>query len=404
MRLIVVSPDIPYPANRGGRADIWRRIQAFTALGVEVFLIFYFDDRTREAPEAADMAEIRKHVRQVEYLPIDRSLGAALGRLAKTGSLPWHVACRTPNRAQLDQLTAMAKSFNPDAIWCEGPWVAQVARPLRAALGKPMLYRSHNIEHVYMLGQSRVTRNPRKRLALRVSCIGLERYERACLADAHRFFDISSDDLNFWSRLGHNNGRWLPPLAEVGVGTYQPAPTDGDTRHDVVFLGNMTTPNNIQGVRWLVQDIVPAVLASRPGTTFLIAGSNPGPDIHAMCAKHPEVTLLPNPVDAQSLLRHGRVLVNPVQTGSGVHLKSIDMLMTDAPIVSCVQGTRGLPDEVRAQFRIADDTASFAAAIVEELDRPSVDRTARQAGRTWFTLDGIRTVLEQEIAPAMNPA
>jgi polysaccharide biosynthesis protein PslH len=50
-----------------------------------------------------------------------------------------------------------------------------------------------------------------------------------------------------------------------------------------------------------------------------------------LCADVPDPTIY---------LFGAKVLVNPVMTGSGVQVKMLDMLMTDAPIVTASQGTR----------------------------------------------------------------
>jgi hypothetical protein len=39
MNILVLAFDLPYPANRGGRADIWRRILSMRRLGHAVSLI-----------------------------------------------------------------------------------------------------------------------------------------------------------------------------------------------------------------------------------------------------------------------------------------------------------------------------------------------------------------------------
>ncbi len=88
-----------------------------------------------------------------------------------------------------------------------------------------------------------------------------------------------------------------------------------------------------------------------------------------------------------------RVLVNPVAVGSGVQLKMLDMLMTDAPIVTTSQGVSGLPPACRSQFGIADTPETFAEALVERLGDPGVDLVARRDARRLFDLDAVRAVL-----------
>jgi len=82
------------------------------------------------------------------------------------------------------------------------------------------------------------------------------------------------------------------------------------------------------------------------------------------------VTLLANPPDSGAVLGNGRVLINPILSGSGVNIKSIEMLLVGAPVVTTSIGVRGLPEKVRAQYKVADTPADFAAHIIAALSEP----------------------------------
>jgi hypothetical protein len=68
--------------------------------------------------------------------------------------------------------------------------------------------------------------------------------------------------------------------------------------------------------------------------------------------------------------------------------------MTEAPIVTASQGTRGLPPEFRQLFRIADDADAFANAVCEELSASTVDVPARAAAREVFSVAAVGRALE----------
>jgi polysaccharide biosynthesis protein PslH len=99
----------------------------------------------------------------------------------------------------------------------------------------------------------------------------------------------------------------------------------------------------------------------------LIAGSSPVPRIRQICEKTEGVTLRINPKSAIDTYRSGRVLINPILKGSGVKIKSIDMLTIGKPIVSTIEGVSGLPEAIKKYFKIAPDAPSFAAASIEFL-------------------------------------
>ncbi len=384
-RVTVFAPDIPYPDNRGGRADVWRRIVALRKLGIRVQLVCFYDDLDGKRPTAVHRSHVLSVVDSLEAFPITKGLGVTLQRLPRIVNVPWHVVCRSLTLDQGTGLHAQIKRFAPDLVWCEGVWMGATARDAAQALGLPLVYRSHNIEHVYMPRQAVAAKRPRDRLAWTVACFGLKRFEHQMLRGADWVFDISSDDMAFWQAQGIGHISWLPPVAEAALATAPPA---AEAAHDVVFLGNLTTPNNVRGVQWLVQDIWPQVLAARPGTRLVVAGSNPGPFVRDLCAA-PGVSLMPNVADALALYASARVLVNPVRTGSGTHIKAIEMLMMGAPIITATQGTMGMPAAVKQLFTVADTAESFAAAVVQALQVPVDLQAQRALARQTFGVEGL---------------
>lgn len=385
LRLAIFAFDIPFPANRGGRADIWRRIVALKRNGVDIFLVCWIEPGARE-PSASELETIRRHVAELRIYRTRKGLGEALKRIALLPWAPSHAASRRIGGVENEELLRSMKHFAPGAVWCEGPYPGFAARRFADLLGVPLYYRSHNIEHQYMEKQAHAAVGWRRRLALRFACMGLARFETRLIVGASRVFDISNDDLVFWQSRGLRRGEWLPPLAECAlIDELPPAAVDAD----VVFLGNLTTPNNIRGVEWLVTEIAPNVLAQRPETRFLVAGSNANDYVRRICAAQPGVTLIENPPDALAIFRGARVLANPVRTGSGMHMKALDMLMMDAPIVSATQGTCGMPDEIRRLFHVSDNTAGFADALVAELTHPRIDPARKALAEKYFGLSGI---------------
>jgi glycosyltransferase involved in cell wall biosynthesis len=421
MNILVLAFDLPYPANRGGRADIWRRILSMRRLGHAVSLIAWQIPGSACTPD--DLATIRREVDQLLVLPARSGLVDAIARALLLPRWPSYASARRLDAAQLGSALPALQAFRPDVVWCEGPFPGAAAQALVAALAVPLVYRSHNIEHLYMRRQASAARRWRDRLLWRVACIGLKRFELQLMRQAVQVFDVSWDDMHFWQRHGIARLAWLAPVAEAalaqppgqtpGGATVSAPVTNGGSaasRNDVVFLGNLTTPNNVRGVEWLVREIRPLILAKRPGTRIVVAGSNPGPHVRELCAAE-GVQLLPNVADALALYRSARVLVNPVQTGSGTHVKSIEMLMTDTPIVTATQGTMGMPPQIKQLFHVADTAHAFADAVLAALANGHDAWEARAEARRLFGLQGVadalhglQSTLQQLQAPALAAA
>ncbi len=388
MRVLVLSPDTPYPPTRGGRVDIWRRLLALKAMGHQVMLLYPVDTSTFSVKSPDEARVLSATVDAVLSFPMERSLLATAKRLLGLGRLPWHAATRAPAPALAAALGAAVDRFAPDVLVLEGPWLGELAKTFLAAGGRRLLYRSHNIEHQYLWRQAMVAQRWRDGLAWRLACMGLKRYELDLMRRAHTVLDISADDMRFWQALGVRHTTWLPPLPEAAG-----ADADGTRPSDILFLGNLSTPNNVAGVRFLLDEVMPLVHRQLQDLRVTIVGSNPSPSLSAYLACFPFVDLLCNVDKPSRFLRGAAVLVNPVRSGSGVQLKMLDMLMTDCPIVTCSQGVRGLPASIAALVEVHDDATAFADAVCAAVRQPSVDVPLRVHAREMFSAHALQAAL-----------
>lgn len=393
LKLLFLASEFPYPPNHGGRSDTWQRLRAFADAGVDIQLVCWYSDRRGGAPSDAEVAAVQQVVRDLVVLPINIGIADLAWRLLNLGRMPSHISARTPRLGVGRRLLARIGAFAPAAVWLDGLWPAGFARTAAAHLGLPYFYRSHNIEHRYMAQQAALARSVLYRIRLGLTLIGLEAFERRVVLDAAEVFDISVSDLAHWRGQGLRLGQWLPPIVQI-----QPLPERtlrNTTRFDIVFVGNLHTPNNVEGLHWLLKEVWPRVREQRPQATALIAGSAPSEEIRALATRIAGVELRADPTDVWPLYRSGRVLVNPARTGSGVNIKSVEMLHLEQPIVSTSVGTGGLPDDVKRLFMVEDEPQRFAEAILRSLTAGTalVDEGAREKARQAFSPQAIQSVV-----------
>lgn len=399
MKLTIVAMEIPYPPIHGGRVDIWRRIEALKAVGVEIQLICW----TPETPPVEDLAVMRQAIADLQLLDyVGRS---PLSRLRRAWDLLHHplgITSRMVYGERFTRLSHAVQAFDPALMLIDGIHASLLARQLAAQLGLPFALRSHNIEHQHRAALFQAAQGRQK-----ISSFLMQRRMKALEFETFRgaiaFFDISIDDLKFWQEQGFDHGYFLPPLADFAPTAALPCPeqppkapfskrpadptddpTDGPTdgpTYDIVFLGNLNTPNNVAGVKWFIDEVMPLLKAEKPNLSVLIAGSKPIPAIQDLCRQDSGIDLKANPKSASEIYQSGRVLINPIAVGGGVSLKSIDMLATGRPIVSLEKGLVGLPSAAKPLFALATDAASFAERVLVCLnqDPDSEASQARQA-------------------------
>lgn len=357
MRLIALLQEFPFPPDNGMRSDISRRLAAMHALGHEVHAIAWTGGRLDPVLDETSLAQMRMLTASLDVLNVER--GAR--RVASMLRFPSQVAGRWPSLPKREELLAHLRPFAPEAVWVDGVHAGALGRWLALRLKVPLVYRSHNIEHRYLAEQARLASGG-SRVSIAANIPGMKRFEYALLRDAKVFHDISADDLEYWRQAGLANGRWLPPLADPRILAAANGP-DSSRSTDLLFLGSLSSPNNIKGLDWYLTNVHPRVVAALPDVTLKIAGRRPGVPLTKRLATL-GIPLLADPPEAATLYAAARVMINPILHGSGVNIKTVDMLATGRPVVTTQMGARGLPAEVVAQLIVADDCEAFADAVV----------------------------------------
>jgi hypothetical protein len=204
-------------------------------------------------------------------------------------------------------------------------------------------------------------------------------------------FDISEDDLQYWRSRGIAHNHWLPVTF---FDDSRPSIPWKERAYDVLFLGNLHTPSNCFGVEWFLSEVVPRLERRTPSLRICIAGSAPSPRIRTLLLRPPSITTQFDVSDPAKLLSSARVLINPVFAGSGVNVKSAEMLFFDSPIVTTRVGVRGFPDWIKDCFLTAESASTFADFITGEL-----------TSRAEYVADSLRARARRSFGPeAMSKA
>lgn len=380
MRITVFYQDMPVPADQGGKADVWRRIAAFRSKGVAVQLVHWVPGGV----EACSKDRLEALAAGVDAsISLDRGGRPSWKHLL---SVPPWLANLDASPTKIREMIDSVRRFGSRAVWIEGPWTGEPASSVASALGVPLLYRSHNIEHLYMASQARAMKTLAQRLRTQLGFVHLRAYERALMARAQRVYDISCDDLLWWRERGIQRNHWLPPVSETAArGGCGEVAQD----IDVLFLGNLSAPNNVRSVLWLVEQVWPRVVISDPLARLTIAGSGPSPDLRRSLESRPGVTLLPDVPDAVRTLARAKVHVNPALTGSGIQLKTMEMLMTSAAVVCTSQGAAGFPDWLKGHLDPVDDPGAFAARVLSARVSSGVVDPRRLQAQALFSASAV---------------
>lgn len=144
----------------------------------------------------------------------------------------------------------------------------------------------------------------------------------------------------------------------------------------LILLGTLGYLPNLDGARWFVEEILPAVRERRPDARVALVGSSPPAALAGLV--RPGVELVGPVEHVGRELAASDVFVAPLRAGSGVRLKLLEAFASGIPVVATSLAAEGLDVRDGVHLAIADDERTFADAVVRLLEDPAL-RSVRGA-------------------------
>ena len=356
MKILLVTFTFPYPPNDGCNLDRWNRIVALSRRGISIHLVTWLDKQplTEEQLKASYTCCDSVSVYQRNRAPY----------LALHPKYPTAEVSRLLPKDAYEVELRKCERISPDIVFLDTFIGASVGMSLAQDLDIPLVYRSHNVEYQYEIQLFLAQRNPIRKVFHLSNIWRKKRLEQHVRNFSSLIYDISAEDRDAW--------RDHPSAPKAKVLSFYLHPdekytsiTSDDSTNDidVLYVGNLRTPNNVFGLKWFARELVPLL----KGLSITVAGSKPTPEIYNAFSRA-NVEVIADPEEVLPLYRRARVLVNPIWHGSGLNIKMVEALATGKPVVSTSVGTRGLSERLRAHVHVADDPKSFASAVLRHCD------------------------------------
>jgi glycosyltransferase involved in cell wall biosynthesis len=132
-------------------------------------------------------------------------------------------------------------------------------------------------------------------------------------------------------------------------------------------------PLNLQGLQWFIREVWPAVQREIPEARLVVAGS--------ICDKlkpEPGLELLGKVRDSAQAHADFLVSINPMPSGTGLKIKTVEAMACGRPVVATPAGCAGLRAYASQGLIEANDALSFTEAVLAWLHDPT---EARRQGK-----------------------
>ncbi len=366
MRLLLLTPQLPYPPHQGTSLRNFNLIAQLTKRHRVSLLSFLEPDQSLD--EAGPLLDL---CNWVDTVPVPRRSNTLRLRQMLTTRHP-DMAWRLWSPAFRDRLARRLAESAFDVVQIEAIELAPYLPVIELSQPRPLIvYEDHNAEWVL---QKRACltdlRSPRRWPAAAYSFVQwlrLKSYEADVCRHADRVVAVSDADREAIRTIAPNVPVTVVPN---GVDLAEYTCYQGPTRqYDMVFTGKMDFRPNIDAMLWFGREVWPLIHQRRPQASLAIVGQRPSPRLDVL-RDLPGITLTGWVEDVRPYIAGAGVYIAPLRVGGGTRLKLLQAMAMGSAIVATSLGAEGFPVIDGQELLLADTPADFARAVLTLLDAP----------------------------------
>lgn len=391
-KLLFVTDVFPHPLDLGQRVRVKNLL---AACGRSFEVTFVGPSPSREEERRAVDAHC---VRSVYLRPTSRRWSDRLRLAARTAR-----TVRTiPRAVTVDRYQAYVEALSEarprdyDLVWAERPHIARLFGDVQSRT----ILDLDDIEHLKIARRFRIERTA---VARARSLYRYAFYRHLELSWSRRFLAsvvCSEEDHAYMERHGCRNSIIVPNGPNFSRPWTSPPPVrvrDPGAPLRVVFLGNVGASPNADAIAFFADEVLPALRARIPLTTFDVLGPGASPAIASQYESR--VAFRGFVPDLGAALAEYDVLVAPLRFGGGTKLKVLDAMAYGIPVVTTGIGAEGLWLRHGEHAWLSDTAASIADGVLRiKADPALADRLVANAYalvRDRFSWDSIQDRLSE---------
>ncbi len=372
MKILLLTQVLPYPPDSGPKVKTLNVIK-YLARHHEVTLISYV-----RGDQSADVEMLRPYCRAIYCVPIQRSLlldGWAMLRSLFSGQ-PWMMV-RDDRAAMRRVIADLLAKEHFDIFHADQLNMAQFAPRVP---GSRRVLDAHNA--LWLLYQRLAATMPAgiRRVLLARDWRLLKKYEGRICREFDAVLAVSEEDKAALVEAGAPADKITVIPITVDCDAFAPVAIADDARN-IVHVGTMYWPPNIDGILWFIREVYPLIRAQRPQAHFDVIGARPPEEIRALGGDGSGVHVTGYVENLTPYLQKAGVMVVPLRAGGGMRVKILNSMAQAMPIVSTTIGCEGIAVEDNRHLMVADTPADFAAAVLRVLDDRALARQLGENGR-----------------------
>lgn len=371
-RLLFISPRFLFPADEGGKIRTASILRALKGGAFEITLASSAPENWRSFSEDIDQC-------CTHFISWPQQRTGAFGKvLLLRGRLP--IAVATDRSAAGRDIVASQMRTTPDVVVVDFPHAFTLLPGIRTD-GAVVTF-THNVETEIYERHAAVA-DGIMRQVWRSQARKMAQFESEVLRNSDTVIAVSVRDAEMMtSRYNLSNVAVIDTGVDLDFYKFSPPPPIPPDGGKLVFCGAMDSQANIDGIAWMLTEVLPGILKHRPKVEFVVVGRNPPRDlVHAAKTRKLPVRFTGFVDDPRQFISDANVSVIPLRVGSGTRMKAFEAMALGRPVVSTMLGMEGLDVSPGIHFLAGNLAEEFAAVVLGILADPEEARLVSRAAR-----------------------
>ena len=393
MKILFLTPQLPYPAVSGGLIKTLKMIQFLSNLH-DVEVGFFIKEESIKVSE--DLASFKKLVAVKVF---HRNLNVERTGLNFLKSIMYKVPLSIyRNKDSAFAKLCKEKSQHYDVIFVDHFLMFQY---VPEEWHKKIILHQHNAEFIMWDRYADTQHNVLKKILLRFESERIKKYEKYIIERATSVL-ASTNDIALLSSLSHRKINFTETL-HLGDEELLEAPAlvFEQTTFSLLYIGTLTWEANREGLLWFLKNVWSDLKKKFPALVFDIVGKNNDSAIFSEWLQDKQIKWHGFVDDLSPFYNNARVSVAPLNFGSGIKVKVINALYRGLPMVTTTIGVEGLVLKQGEEIFISDNSSEqcdyISMLLTDKVVWERFSTNSRAIAHSLYSWDGVLKKINQVI-------
>ena len=373
MKILLLCNKPPYPASEGGPMAMNSIITGLLDAGHHVKILAVNSEKFNV--KVSDIPEDYKKKTGIELIDVDLSVKPMNAFLNLFTKKSYHVERFISDDFKARLIEVLDKE-QFDIVQLEMLYMAPYVDVIRAHSKAMIVLRAHNVEHKIWERIAKETQSPLKRWYINHLAKTLKEYELNALETVDGIAAITRKDAAFFRKYSSK------PVIDIPFGVY---PEEFTPKYEIegkpkfYHIGSMNWMPNEEGIRWLINEVLPKTVEKVYDFVYHLAGRNMPEWLTTMTDPH--IDVVGEVPDAKAFVSNNDVAIVPLLSGSGIRIKIIESMAMGKTVITTRVGAEGILYDEDVNIIIAENKAKMVEAIRSINENPQIAVKIGQAAR-----------------------